>query len=670
MTSEVQHSSRNFVESKLRLPDGAMDWDSDNGLAVAAGLSSWYNLLKDSPLTLGERRSDRQVRRFVSQLSKDFRQTILDYAELGHKFSRSIKWLNGESVCEFLPAFQRTPIFREYLAFTQTQDPGLFSWIMMFCNWLKKLKYAQEGQESRALLQWQATQDRLANFSLPDHVLADLRVVMREILGGIDYRDFWPKHGPGTVSGAGGITHSVEKHELLRYNPDLQDVFDLAGRIQASNVQRGLIVPSDDWYTRYGQDVSNPALAEWLAVYKDIFKMRAICRETAENQYAQQGLLRCFEAAFERNPYTRGIIKLRDQGYNQKLALQASIDSSLFTLDMKDASDSVMWKLVEAIFPSDWVWALDRTRAKGVTLPDGSITRLATFAPMGSAVCFPVECLTFLAITFLASVIYETGIPHNVYLARKRRLPARVIRSKLLTILKSTGQYGVYGDDIIGPNNRFDGVVMLLQSCGFLVNEGKSFAHDLVVRESCGIYAFKGFDVTFLRFLVDFLRDPSSMQASLCELHNALDSRCLFYTKDFIATLLDPNVVTFVAHDSAFLRMPYFAIGDPNSNTGRVRYDKELQRYYVQRLRPFVANLDGEETDASPDLDERRNYVKIIWSPDRQYLGAVDLRSWSEQKYRYGQALAKPSNTTGGQHELWGVKRSLVVKWRRTPIHY
>lgn len=60
----------------------------------------------------------------------------------------------------------------------------------------------------------------------------------------------------------------------------------------------------------------------------------------------------------------------------------------------------------------------------------------------------------------------------------------------------------IYGDDIICDYRTTDRVLILLSHCGLRVNSSKSFIGGSPFRESCGVFAFNGEDVTPFLFRV------------------------------------------------------------------------------------------------------------------------------------------------------------------------
>lgn len=154
------------------------------------------------------------------------------------------------------------------------------------------------------------------------------------------------------------------------------------------------------------------------------------------------------------------------------------------SLDMKEASDRVSVAHVVNLFPFNWVEALMASRSSHTELPDGKVIPLNKFAPMGSAVCFPVEALTFWALA-LAAIRYAD--PELV-----RMNPGRSLLRKL------RDRVWVYGDDIICYKKDYLVIKQSLERTGLLLNDSKCCVTGFF-RESCGVDAYKGVIVTPLR---------------------------------------------------------------------------------------------------------------------------------------------------------------------------
>lgn len=220
-------------------------------------------------------------------------------------------------------------------------------------------------------------------------------------------------------------------------------------------------------------------ISRLVIVPKNSKKGREICCEPVENQFYQQGLRMSLYDRIETHPYTRGLVHFNDQSVNRSLALAASCSGARATLDIKSASNSVSLALVNLLWPASVRDVLIQVRSNFMMAPFKAfksgvqcsevfgVFRPNMFAPMGSAVCFPVEALTFWAI--LTAHLHLSG-------ARDERV-------------------WIYGDDIILANEHAESAAQILAEFKIKVNEDKSFFRGLF-RESCGVDAFDGSDIT------------------------------------------------------------------------------------------------------------------------------------------------------------------------------
>ena len=288
-----------------------------------------------------------------------------------------------------------------------------------------------------------------------------------------------PSHGSGATS------YGLANHE--KYTRLLGFPLNYCGPDSYSQCL-ALFVPSDEpnvWVPSGKED--SDRLKSWArggiskvaVVPKNSSKGRIICMEPAENMLVQQGYREALYNWVESNPITAGFVNFRDQSINGSLALTASRSGYRATLDLKAASDSVSRDLVRLLFP-DWVYRyLDSCRSKfaraqiniykgGKRVGKRKLERkLMKYAPMGSALCFPVEALVFWALA--RSVLYVAGSDDtNVW---------------------------VYGDDIILPAEYSSDVTDLFKKLSLFINTEKSFTTGYF-RESCGVDAYKGIDVS------------------------------------------------------------------------------------------------------------------------------------------------------------------------------
>lgn len=205
---------------------------------------------------------------------------------------------------------------------------------------------------------------------------------------------------------------------------------------------------------------------------------RTICVEPSLNALGQKGI-----GAYMKKRLGLFGVNLRDQGVNQRLAHLGSLDGSLATIDLSSASDTVSYALVMSLLPSGWFSLLDRFRSECVEVP-GGVLELEKFSSMGNAYTFELESLIFYALAL--AVCDSLDLIGEPIFARD---PDGVTR-----LQRCRWNLAVFGDDIIIPSGAFSSLVEVLNWCGFVVNNDKSFSMGNF-RESCGADWLFGFDV-------------------------------------------------------------------------------------------------------------------------------------------------------------------------------
>jgi hypothetical protein len=342
------------------------------------------------------------------------------------------------------------------------------------------------------------------------NILRLARQFICRVLAGVDplcQENILPKHGPGAVATG---EKNWEKALFRRYYHRLADMYPYDKFFFYNDSHL-----CDDLRRFLDLEELDAGTAKVVLVPKDSRGPRLISCEPLEYQWIQQGLMKLMVKTIENHQFTRGLVNFTDQTVNGTLALQASLTGMLVTLDMKEASDRVSLGLVRALFPSRWFDALFACRSDKTKLPNGEIMYLKKFAPMGSAVCFPVEALIFWALS-TAAIMYTKRSAHEGANPR---------------------DYGVYvyGDDII-CNTEDHGVIMqYLPKFGLQFNLGKCCTARFF-RESCGVDAYKGVIVTPLRVRSVWSSHLIGTEyLSYVALHNAAERRGFFNLCDYLA---------------------------------------------------------------------------------------------------------------------------------------
>lgn len=289
--------------------------------------------------------------------------------------------------------------------------------------------------------------------SFPTHLIRPLNKIIRKWMKFFDPSRLLSQHGPGGVAGHGRASLEV-KYKDLTFDDRLNYAF------------------RDETWT-YGPIRSSlDRISQTIFVPKSYKTFRTISMESSTLQFYQQGVWKEIDRLVAGNRYLVNRIGFHEQNRNQLLAQEGSISRNFATIDLSAASDSVSYSLVKKLFRGTKVLRyLFATRSTKTLLPDGRLIALRKFAPMGSALCFPVETIIFAAICEF--VTWE----HDV-----------------------NGKYSVFGDDIIVPTTCVADTMHILETLGFRVNRDKSFYQsDCWFRESCGAEYCDGFDVTPVR---------------------------------------------------------------------------------------------------------------------------------------------------------------------------
>lgn len=283
-----------------------------------------------------------------------------------------------------------------------------------------------------------------------------------------------PSHGPGAVAGGENV---VEKRALSVSYTDLEQAFR---PIPWFRSYRDVTEDLDAFFSRPKQRFG---LSRMAFVEKDSSGPRVIGLEPAEYMWCQQSIKDLLYAYIETHAPTAGHVNFTDQTINRELAR----DWSTFdTLDMSKASDRNSLALVETLFHRIPLWRyMLACRTPGTVLPDGTEFLYKKFAPMGSAVCFPVQALVYYALA-CASLHISCGMPLTLALQ----------------------QVYVYGDDLIMPHGYFREVNKDFESVFLKFNMNKCCVSGRF-RESCGLDAYDGVEVTPVRLKVVYCKSDA-----------------------------------------------------------------------------------------------------------------------------------------------------------------
>lgn len=325
-------------------------------------------------------------------------------------------------------------------------------------------------RRSARLQSLQTASERTSDTERQYRTVRDARRLLQRVFWRFDPLDIVPRHGPGAVATKQRLW---EKFQWTNVSDRITSVYPLDAYFYAS---QGAVCDSyDSFRTIEGRDLP----ARVCLVPKDSRGPRLISCEPVDFQWIQQGLGRAIVRHVERHPSTRWNVFFTDQGPNARGALLGSMNGKYSTLDLNEASDRVSLSLVRLLFPSDLYRYLSNTRSLSTELPSGKVLQLLKFAPMGSCLCFPILALTVWSLLTAAAPDADT-------------------REGIL----------VYGDDVIVPTAYAENAMSILESFGLKINRDKSCTGGLF-RESCGTDAFKGINVTPVRFRTVWSSTPS-----------------------------------------------------------------------------------------------------------------------------------------------------------------
>lgn len=549
---------------------------------------------------------------FATKTLPSFFDSILEYLESGNSDYPSFKLKRGRPYPVFLQRLV-APIYEDY---TSDTTVTCIKCLYQLCVAFKKLKGPYKpGVLIKQLDEFCDTDQSLPNkddWSEKDmHVLDIARNIIRQVVEGLNpfdpeqSEDFLPRPGPGATN------TPTKKHE--RY------------RAHVLYTQLSECFKYDEWFTCHPNyykggkiDYSNSLISEHIGemlthdtphltsrfkfVHKTFGKPRCICIEQLEIQWLQQALRRALYDRIESHPLTKGFVSFTDQSINGLLALQASCRSNaalnrLATIDMSAASDRISRVLVEYLFQDnkELCKALMCLSTRVIELPkdipyDKRFVLAKKFAPMGSALCFPVMGLVHFA---LIKALLSVDSPQHV-----NDIPV-----------------WVYGDDIILSSQRTKTVFEELPKFGMKLNKGKSFVNSLF-RESCGVHAYNGVVVTPVRYK-SILRRPLSVN----DLVSALENEGALYKAGFLRTaeFIRSELCSF--KEVRGKNLPF--VGRKSPILGFIRDDKEvasIEDYFksfkarcmvgLQRMHYKTRVIASLKSDDCPPICDEEYYLR------------------------------------------------------------
>lgn len=529
--------------------------------------------------------------------------TIRDYDPImGHTGFRAYKaWLHqrmgNSAVYEFLrPLFYRlyggkADVFRD------------LNTLLQF--WSRLTLQDVDWIVDDAISSYLKLEDDMASWSYPETTLDCLRYIVTDWLRDFELDGLRPDFSNGATA------------EVKRGAGIAQKVF--AGSRTIELAQADAMISFASPY--FNQFTLSTGCAIWQQVPKGIDKKRGISMEPTVNQYYQYALFKGLDSYFHDHPEMG--IDLENQDLSRDMCQKGSANCRYGTIDLSSASDTVTWPLVKTLLRDcpDLLRYIKLVRTPRVSI-NGKVITMVKYAPMGSSLCFPIECIVFAAIASYACWI--SGIPQN---------------------------FRVYGDDIIIDCRAFQACVELLQLLHFEVNRDKSYGPVSHFLEACGMEAYYGYDVTPCRLSrkLDIIKlrqgvSPQQYEGAL-ELANRFYDYGLFHCRRyFVADIME-------SYDSVpFSVNRELGIYHPNpTNNHCVRYwSRSLQCVMVRILRaktnadkgPAVVRyyrtleaIESRTVDCDPEYKvavlQSEQRVQIRCGPTRSELRKEFVPLWS-----------------------------------------
>lgn len=356
---------------------------------------------------------------------------------------------------------------------------------------------------------------------IPEFLVPEIKRLLSYWLPEVGDDRWTGRFGPGAC--AEGWTHGQRFTALSRWYASTPD-FGLDCLIGYADVDR--------------------TCARLQAVPKQFDKDRLITVEPAYASFCQQAVRSMLLESIHAGPL-RGTAMDLDHtdgpAIQRRLALRASLNGKYATIDLKDASDNITWDIVTRVFPLWVVRLLEQSRSSSFECdyinPDSGVKchlhqPLAIFAGMGNATTFVVETLFFSA--------------YVVAWAEFNRLPAFV---------------STFGDDIICDSSTARSLIQCGQCPCFRINATKSFWGVMSLRESCGIFAVSGRDITVPR--IDGYPEDWAGKCGLASVTSAL-------ARDPAFTGLVSEIVT----RHGLPNYPMYVSGYPSFSVDTVQYDE------------------------------------------------------------------------------------------------
>lgn len=545
-----------------------------------------------------------------------------------------------------LPTFLRgftSLVFEQSGCLKEDPDVAAIEGIRQICYSFKKILLpCTPEREARAIESYLAIEQALNAPSLLDGLDSDFDSVTRllwgDVFGGeVDHRVLIPKHGPGaTCEGIRGN----RKYAQRTWHDRLQPYFPY-DETAYNNVLAGTSMLKEAKFIREDEELP----VKVSLVPKTLKTPRIIAIEPVCMQYTQQAISGYLIKCLGNHWITGGHINFTDQTVNQRLAVVGSVTGKLSTLDLSSASDRVPLSGVERMLAvnQDLLDMLLATRSTRAKMPNGDTITLRKFASMGSATCFPVEAMYFYSL-----------IAWGLWKRSGQPLTLRNLKNLLRDVY-------IYGDDIIVPTDAVESALSALARGNCEVGLNKSFWTGKF-RESCGIEAYNGEDVTptYIRRMGPESKRDASAVISWVSTSNQFYKRGYWETAAYMVKHVESIVgsLPLVTENSA-------GLGWVNYQGGYSvhRWNNKLHRFEVNTYVPSIKH-------AKDSLDGYPALMKCLLSLTRREDSGVIDKVVPDDYLEIGNNRARAVLAQDTQHLHRSVRFGTVSMKRRRTTPY
>lgn len=355
------------------------------------------------------------------------------------------------------------------------------------------------------------------------------------------------KHGPGAVAER---LSQGEKSSFPYWPAKLEGTFPFDYCAKMPNDPRG-------------RPLNHEPASRLYCVPKTAKGPRLIAAEPVAHMWCQQLIWSWLRKTTEDRFYGF-FVNFRRQDLSGDMVLKASLDRSLATVDLSDASDRLSCWTVERMFRRNptLLTALHAARTRYLrddNLKGTTFLRLRKFASQGTASTFPVQSLVFLIIALASCFDNEEPTWEKIWRLRS--------------------QVRVFGDDIILPRHGYARLCRIMDRLQLKVNTSKSYVHGKF-RESCGQDGYAGFCVTPVKPKTIVADGPASSQAVIDTSNNLFNKGYWNASHNLISQLPDRvqralRIVGIL--DAGFPGLSSFVGSDESHLTKR--WNSRLHRY-------------------------------------------------------------------------------------------